>query len=98
MSLYVWLRFLHLFGVAMFLFAHGVSGGAALALRAPGSAPSRTLLRLSERSSLFANPGLSLLLVTGAWMGFAGSWRGRVWSSAALVALLAGCAFIRVLA
>jgi len=98
MSLYVWLRFLHLFGVALFLFAHGVSGGAALVLRGPVSGHSRTLLRLSERSSLFANAGLILLLVTGVWMGFAGSWWGRVWPWAAVVVLLAVSAFMGFIA
>ena len=37
-SLHAWLRFLHLIGQAGFLFAHGVSGGASLALRGPVSA------------------------------------------------------------
>jgi acyl-CoA synthetase (AMP-forming)/AMP-acid ligase II len=36
-NLYVWLKFFHLFGLSVFLFAHGVSGGASLALRAPVS-------------------------------------------------------------
>ena len=98
MSLYVWLRFLHIFGVAVFLFAHGVSGGAAFALRGPVSGHSRALLRLSERSSIFANAGLVLILATGIWMAFAGSWWGRVWPWAAVVVLLAVAAFMGFIA
>jgi len=97
-TLYVWLRFLHIFGVATFLFAHGVSGGAAFALRGPVSAHTRTLLRLSERSSFIANAGLILLLATGVWMTFAGSWSGRVWPWAAVVVLLAVAAFMGFIA
>src|SRR5438128_10604744 len=88
MTLYVWLRFLHIFGVAVFLFAHGVSGGAAFALRAPVSGHTRTLLRLSERSSFIANAGVILLLATGVWMTFAGRWSGRIWPLEAVVRLL----------
>jgi len=98
MTLYVWLRFLHIFGVAVFLFAHGVSGGTAFALRAPVSGHTRTLLRLSERSSFIANAGLILLLATGVWMTFAGSWSGRVWPWAAVVVLLAVGAFMGFIA
>ena len=43
---------------------------AAFALRGPVSGHSRTLLRLSERSSIFANAGLVLILATGIWMAF----------------------------
>src|SRR2546426_6063073 len=98
MPLYVWLRFLHIFGVAAFLFAHGVSGGASFALRGPVSGHTRTLLRLSERSSFIANAGLILLLVTGVWMTFAGGWSGRVWPWAAVVVLLAVAAFMGFIA
>ena len=62
MNLYAWLRFLHILGLAVFLFAHGVSGGAAFALRGPVSGYSRTLLRLSQRSSFVSNPGIVLVL------------------------------------
>lgn len=97
MSLYVWLKFLHILGLAMFLFAHGVSGGAAFALRGSVSGNTRALLRLSQRSSFVSNPGLVLLLVTGIWMAFAGSWWGRLWpwaSIAVLVAVLAVMGYV----
>ena len=98
MSVYLWLRFLHIFGVAAFLFAHGVSGGAAFAVRGPVSGHTRTLLRLSERSSFIANVGLILVLVTGVWMAFAASLWGRVWPWAAVVVLLAVSAFMGFIA
>jgi uncharacterized membrane protein len=96
-NLYVWLKFFHLLGLAVFLFAHGISGGAALALRGPVSSESRRLLRLSQRSSIIANPGLLVVIVTGVWMAFAGhSWgQGWLWASlVVLVALLAAMGFI----
>jgi len=88
MNLYAWLRFLHILGLAVFLFAHGVSGGAAFALRGPVTGYSRTLLRLSQRSSFVSNPGIVLVLVTGIWMAFAGSWWGKIWPWASLVVLV----------
>jgi uncharacterized membrane protein len=96
-NLYAWLRFFHLLGLAVFLFAHGVSGGASLALRAPVSMESRRLLRLSQRSSFIANPSLIIVLVTGIWMAFAGHWWGQVWPWASLMVLvvvLGGMGFI----
>ncbi len=88
-GLYIWLKFIHLLGLAAFLFAHGVSGGASLALRAPVSADSRRLLRLSQRSAMIANPSLLVVIVTGIWMAFAGHWWGQGWLWAALAILLA---------
>jgi uncharacterized membrane protein len=85
----VWLKFFHLLGLTAFLFAHGVSGGASLALRAPVSADSRRLLRLSQRSAMIANPSLLVVIVTGIWMAFAGHWWGQGWLWAALAILLA---------
>jgi uncharacterized membrane protein len=96
-NLYVWLRFFHLLGLAVFLFAHGVSGGASLALRAPVSPDSRRILRLSQRSGIIANPSLLVVIVTGVWMAFAGHWWGQGWlwaSVVVLVALLGAMGFI----
>ena len=97
MSLYAWLRFLHLLGLAAFLISHGVSAGASLALRGPVSPASRGLLRLSQRSSSVAMPALVLMVITGVWMGFAGHWWGKGWiwaSIAVFVALSAAMGFI----
>jgi uncharacterized membrane protein len=88
-NLYVWLRFLHLAGLGVFLFGHGIAAGASLAQRArPASDVSRALLKLSIWSYAIAYPGLVVLIVTGVWMGFAGSWWGRGWIWAAIAVLI----------
>jgi hypothetical protein len=81
--------FLHITGVALFLFGHGISGGTSIALRWKiGAEASRTLLQLSVWSYRISYPGLLLLLVTGVWMGFDGSWWGRGWIWASIVVLV----------
>ena len=87
-NLYAWLRFFHLFGLAAFLFAHGVSAGASIALRAPVSSESRRLLLLSQRSSFISNPSLLVVIVTGVWMAFAGHWWGQGWPWVSVVVLV----------
>ena len=99
-SLYIWLKFLHLVGLGVFLFGHGISGGVSLVLKSkPALDVSRALLMLSIWSYRITYPGLLLLLVTGVWMGFAGSWwrMGWIWTSiAVLVALFAAMSFFSV--
>lgn len=99
-SLYVWLKFLHLGGLGVFLFGHGIAAGAALAQRArPAGDVSRALLKLSIWSYAIAYPGLILLIVTGVWMGFAGGWWGRgwIWASIAVLVVVFGLmAFISI--
>ena len=89
MTLYVGLKALHLLGLATFLFAHGVSGGTAFALRGPISAATRRWLRLSMVATMVADPALLVVIVTGVWMAFLGSWWGRGWIWAAIVVLVA---------
>ena len=92
-NLYAWLKFLHLLGLALFLFGHGITAGNALALRGrPTAAVSRALLNLSIRSYALAYPGLLLLVVTGVWMAFLGSfWRsGWIWTSIGILVVLFG--------
>jgi hypothetical protein len=88
-NLYSWLRFLHLLGLAAFLISHGVTAGAALALRGPASPASRGLLRLSLVSGAVAFPALLLLIVSGVWMTFAGHLWGRGWIWASIVVFVA---------
>ena len=88
MTLYVWLKFFHVAGLVAFLFAHGVSGGTAFVLRGAVTANSRALLRLSQTSSFISNPGLILVIVTGVWMAFLGSWWGQAWVWAAIIVLV----------
>ena len=89
MTLYVGLKALHLLGVAAFLFAHGVSGGAAFVLRGEVSNDTRRLLRLSMVATMVSDPALLLVIVTGVWMAFLGSWWSRGWTWAAIVVLVA---------
>lgn len=97
-SLYVWLKFLHLLGVGIFLTAHGVSAGTSLALRGrPLDTVSRALLQLSIRSQAIAYPGLFLIVVTGVWMGFLGSWWRTGWIWTAIVVLAAVYVFMSAL-
>ena len=51
MTLYVWLKLFHLLGVVVFLFAHGVSGGASFAIGRAPEADTRRLLRISQVSA-----------------------------------------------
>ncbi len=88
-NLYSWLRFLHLFGLAAFLISHGVSAGAALAMRGPVSTASRGLLRLSLVSGAVAYPALLLLVATGVWMAFTGQLWGKGWIWASIVVFVA---------
>jgi uncharacterized membrane protein len=86
-SLYVWLKFFHVLGVGVFLVGHGVSAGTSLALRGRSlDTVSRSLLQLSIRSQAIAYPALGLIVVTGVWMGFAGSWwrMGWIWTAIAV--------------
>ena len=86
-SLYVWLKFFHVLGVGAFLMGHGVSAGTSFALRGrPLDAMSRTLLQLSIRAQLVAWSALGLIIVTGVWMGFVGSWwrTGWIWTAIAV--------------
>jgi hypothetical protein len=87
-TLYAWLKFFHLAGLTLFLFAHGVSAGASLALRGTVSAQTRQLLVISQRSVTFYYPGLLVVVITGVWMGFIGSYWSRGWVWAAIVILV----------
>lgn len=96
MSLYIWLKFFHLLGLVVFLFAHGISGGASLALRGQVTASTRMLLQLSQRSTFVSNPALLVVIVTGVWMAFVANWWRQSWPWVAigvLVVLLGSMGF-----
>jgi hypothetical protein len=86
--MYSWLLFIHVLSLGAFLFAHGVSGGASFLLRGPVTGTTRNLLRLSQRSGVVADPAIIIVLITGVWMTFAGSWQGRIWPWLSLGILL----------
>ena len=88
-NLYVWLKFFHVLGVGMFLFGHGISAVTSFAVRGrPADAATGALLRASIRSGAISYPGLLLLIGTGVWMGFAGSFWRTGWIWAAIVVLV----------
>lgn len=93
-TLYVWLKFIHILGVGSFLFVHGVAGGVAFVLRAPVSGTTRMLLRVSQITGQASYPLLLVVIITGVWMTFAGSWGHQVWPWAALVILLLAIGFM----
>jgi len=94
MTLYVWLKLFHLLGVVVFLFAHGVSGGASFAIGRAVEPDTRRLLRISQVSAMFANPGLLVILVTGLWMAWLGNFWSRGWPWAAVAILVVTIAFM----
>jgi uncharacterized membrane protein len=94
-SFYFWLKYLHLLGLGIFLLSHGVSAGASLVLRrTQPDAIRATLLQLSIRAEYVALPALVVVLVTGVWMGFLGSWWRMGWIWAAIVVLVAVMVFM----
>jgi uncharacterized membrane protein len=89
-NLYSWLKVFHLVGLAAFLLGHGVSAGVAMFLRGRAvDAATGPLLKASMGASAVTYPGLFVLLATGVWMGFAGSFWHQGWIWAAIVVLVA---------
>ena len=89
-SLYLWLKFFHIAGLGFFLLGHGVSAGSSLMLRRASTDAVRTaLLRVSIQSAAVFYPALVVIMVTGVWMGFAGSWWRTGWIWAAIATLVA---------
>jgi hypothetical protein len=97
-SLYVWLKFIHILSVGGFLFVHGVAGGVGFLLRAPVSATTRGLLRMSRVTGQASYPFLLLVIITGVWMTFAENWGHMVWPWAALVILVLTIGFMGFIA
>lgn len=88
MTLYTWLKFFHIVGLALFLFGHGITGGLSFAVRGAVTGSTRRLLQLSQRSAALFYPGLLIIIVTGVWMAFLGSWWRSGWVWAAIVILV----------
>jgi hypothetical protein len=92
-SLYIWLKFFHIVGIGAFLLGHGVAAGTSLALRrASSDAVRAALLRASIQSAAIFYPGLLLIVVTGVWMGFVGSWwrTGWIWAGIGTLVVVIG--------
>jgi hypothetical protein len=82
-SLYLWLKFFHIVGIGGFLLGHGVAAGSSLMLRRASTDSVReALLRVSIQSAAIFYPALAVIVVTGVWMGFQGSWwrTGWIWA------------------
>ena len=87
--MYQWLVYAHIGSVLLFLLAHGASAAMALRVKAEPSADGiKALVVLSTRSSQAMYPLLILVLLTGIWLGVAGSWFGRAWIWTAIVVLV----------
>jgi Predicted integral membrane protein (DUF2269) len=81
--LYLWLQFFHVVGIGALLLGHGVAAGSSLMLRrASNDAVRAALLRASIQSGAVFYPALLVIVVTGVWMGFVGSWwrTGWIWA------------------
>ena len=89
-DLYPWLVFLHVFGVFVFLLAHGVSAGVSFRLRKERNPERmRGLLDLSSSSYTVMIVGFLWLLATGSILGVLGRWWQQAWFWVALAALFA---------
>ena len=93
-TLYVWLKFVHVLSVGVFLFGHGIAGFLGFVLRSPVSASTRPLLKASQVAGWSSYPLLLVILVTGVWMTFAGSFGRMAWPWAALVILIVTIGFM----
>jgi len=83
---YLWLKLVHIISIFVFLFAHGVSGGASLLLaRQRDLETRRLLLETSYKALEFSTPSLLVILASGIALGFYGGWWGHGWIWAALV-------------
>jgi hypothetical protein len=87
--MYQWLLYAHIGSVLLFVLAHGASAAMALRLKAEPSADGiKALVVLSTLSSQAMYPLLILVVLTGIWLGVAGTWFGRAWIWTAIVVLL----------
>ena len=89
--MYAWLVFFHILGALGFLFGHGVSATVSLRLRyvRHNLEQVRALLDLSMYSLGVMYASLLVLLISGVWAGFKGSWwaweRDWLWLSVVLM-------------
>jgi hypothetical protein len=87
--MYQWLLYAHIGSVLLFVLAHGASAAMALRLKTEPSADGiKALVVLSTLSSQAMYPLLILVVLTGIWLGVAGSWFGRAWIWTAIVVLV----------
>lgn len=84
--MYNWFVWLHIIGVLGFVMSHGVSAGAAFALKKERRLEAvRSLLDLSSGTLGILYGSILLLLVAGVVNGFIGKWWGYWWIWISLV-------------
>ncbi len=89
-AIYPWLVFLHVFGVFVFLLAHGVSAGVSIRLRKERNTERmRALLDLSRSSYTVMIVGFLWIIATGSILGVLGGWWQQAWFWVALGVLFA---------
>ena len=87
-DLYPWLVFVHVFGVLVFVLAHGASAVVWFRLRKEQSLERvAALLDASASSYLAMTIGFLAILATGLTLGFIGPWWRYAWFWSALVLL-----------
>lgn len=97
--MYPWLVFIHILGVFGFLMAHGISAGAAFALRRERNLERvKALLDLSSSSLGILHSSILILLLTGIITGFMGRWWGRGWIWLSLGLLIATYVYMGIAA
>ena len=90
-----WIVFLHVFGVLLFVLAHGVSVAVLLKMRSERNPVAlRALLDLSRTSLGAAGIGFLLWFVAGIAAGFTGNWwtsgKWWIWVSLVIAILITG--------
>jgi hypothetical protein len=87
--MYRWLLYVHIASVAGFLLAHGTSAAMAFRLRSEKTADAmRSLTELSKQSTNVMYAFIVLIVISGLFLGFQGSWWGRGWIWAAMALLI----------
>jgi hypothetical protein len=91
--MYGWLLYTHVASVAGFLLAHGTSAAMALRLRQEKTPDGiRSLTDLSKRTTNIMYGFIILVVITGLFLGFQGSWwsHGWIWAAVALLIITIG--------
>src|SRR5712691_1916976 len=89
-AIYPWMVFLHVFGVFVFLLAHGVSAGVGFRLRKERNPERmRALLDLSVSSYTVMIVGFLWIIATVSILGVLGGWWQQAWLWVALGVLFA---------
>ncbi len=90
MSLYAWIKWLHILAVLIFFFSHGVSMAVAFNLAAEKNPDrQRALLDLSRWPIRPMSMSLVFVMILGVTLIFVAGWWAHVWAWLALALLLA---------